>query len=121
MKRANTPIDPIGYAYESSAGRSMRAIAHERELSRALQDLRAEFDRWQNGEITAGDLNDKIHEFHNGTSRELWVKYNRSNPSLGLAMAIASGIITKDEVPSELLDFLSRTIDYLETEQLTSE
>ena len=97
--------------------RQYGAIAHERELSQELRDLHSEFERWQKGEISAGDLNDKIHDYHDGPSRNMWVKYGTSNPQAGLAAAIASGLIAKDEVPSQLLEFLARNIEYFESEQ----
>ena len=43
--------------------REWAAIAHERELGHALLELLAQFDRWQDGEIAAADLNDLIHQF----------------------------------------------------------
>ncbi len=101
--------------------RQYGAIANERELSQVLRDLHSEFERWQKGEISPGDLNDKIHEFHDGPSKNIWVKYSTSNPQAGLAAAIASGLITKDEVPLQLLDFLARNIEYFESEQQMGE
>jgi len=97
--------------------REYGSIAHERELSHALEDLRTEFDRWQNGEISAFDLSDAIHEFHDGTARDLWVRYNWGGRELALANAIALGFFSKDELPSELLASLSQLIDYFETDQ----
>ena len=90
-------------------------IAYDRELSQALEDLRKEFDRWQKNQVAAFDLSDTIHQFHEGISRELWWKYNMGKGAIGLTMAIASGIIARDELPSDLLDFLSRDIEFFET------
>ena len=46
--------------------REYAAIAHDRELGQALRDLDVQFGRWRNGEISAAELNDVIHQFHDG-------------------------------------------------------
>ena len=57
--------------------REWAAVAHDRELSKALLDLRAHFEAWQRGDITAADLNDLIHQFHQAGSREIWKNTRR--------------------------------------------
>ena len=37
--------------------REYAAIAHDRELGRALQELHSDVDRWEKGEISALQLN----------------------------------------------------------------
>ena len=44
--------------------REWAAIAHDRDLRKALSELRAEFDRWERGEIDSFELNDLVHRFH---------------------------------------------------------
>jgi mRNA-degrading endonuclease RelE of RelBE toxin-antitoxin system len=43
----------------------------QRELERALLELRTQLNRWQRGEITGADLNDLIHQYHQGPAREI--------------------------------------------------
>ena len=94
--------------------REFAAIAHNRELSRALQELHSDFDRWEKGEISALQLNGQIHEFHQGPSREIWVKYSTHDGEAGLAAAVVTGVIRKEEVPDDLLKHLEPLIEFYE-------
>ncbi len=77
----------------------------------------AQFERWRSGEISPAELNDLIHQFHDGPSRDVWRKYatNRLEPALGFA--VATGILRKEELPAELLQHLAGLIDFYEAEQ----
>src|SRR5262245_5576961 len=48
--------------------RHWSAVAHERELDRALDVLREQFDRRARGELTALELSEQIHHFHQETA-----------------------------------------------------
>jgi hypothetical protein len=96
-------------------------IAFERELHRALLGLGSEFTRWQAGELSSMRLSAMIQDFADGPARDLLLKYGTSNPQAGLASAIASGLMKKDEVPTELLEHLARMIEFYETQEQTSE
>lgn len=100
--------------------REWAAVAHDRELSKALLDLRAHFEAWQRGEITAADLNDLIHQFHQGGSREIWKKYatNHLEPAIGLA--VATGILRQEELPPELLQHVAGLIEFYAAEHSAS-
>jgi hypothetical protein len=100
--------------------REWAGIAHERELSRALLELRKHFDRWQRGEIVASELNDLIHKYHEGPAREVWKHYatNRLEPAIGFC--IASGILRRDELPPELSAHVAGWIQFYESEQSAS-
>lgn len=99
--------------------REYAAIAHDRELGQALRDLGVQFEQWRSGEISPAELNDLIHQFHDGPAREVWRKYatNRLEPALGFA--VATGILRKEELPAELLQHLAGLIDFYEAEQST--
>jgi len=85
-----------------SQKRHLRQLAdqcYEKEMSLALESLYDDFKKWKNEEITAWDLNDKIHEHHNVTARDLWKLYEHVNdPALSVATALAKGIIKIDDV-----------------------
>jgi hypothetical protein len=53
-----------------------------------LTELRAQFDRWDRGEIDSFELNDLVHKYHDGTSREIWKRFATSH----LAPAVASAV-----------------------------
>lgn len=100
--------------------REWAGIAHERELSTALVELNAQFDRWERGEITAWDLNDLIHRFHDGVSREIWKIYATNRLEPAVAFAVAKGILRRDEVPPELVQHLASLIEFYEAERSAS-
>jgi hypothetical protein len=100
--------------------RHWAAAAHDRDLSNALVDLRAQFDRWQRREITAYDLNRLIHEFHQGPSREIWKRYATNHLAPAVASAVAAGVLTREELPVPLLEHLAGLIEFFEADQSAS-
>jgi hypothetical protein len=100
--------------------REWAAVAHERELRQALLGLRTHFDRWQRGEIAAVDLNDLIHQFHQGASREIWKRYATNHLEPAIASAVAAGILRREELPEELLRHVAGLIDYYEADDSAS-
>jgi hypothetical protein len=56
--------------------RRLAGLAHERELSAAIRELDLEFERWKKGEISVFALNERIHKFHHGISRDLYALYD---------------------------------------------
>jgi len=100
--------------------REWAAVAHDRELSKALLELHAHFDRWKRGEITAWDLNDLIHRFHDGASREIWKTYATNRLEPAVAIAVATDVLRREELPPELLQHLAGLVDFDETERSAS-
>ena len=96
----------------------LAGIAHERELSAELAKLEADFKRWRAGELDPHDLNDRIHAFHQGPSRELWSRYTNSDKRYPVAFAIASGVLAESEVRVEILELLRSQIWFFR-DQLT--
>ena len=99
--------------------REYAGVAHDRELGQALLDLRREFDRWQHGELSVVQLNDAVHQFHEGRSRDIWKRYTTDHGEPGLACAVATGIVRRDELPPELLRHLAGWIEFYEAEERT--
>jgi hypothetical protein len=81
--------------------RDLAAIAHERELAAALRQLDELFSQWRSGQLNPHSLNDAIHQFHDGASRDLWKLYTDSDPSVAVASAIARGVLLEREIPSQ--------------------
>ena len=100
--------------------REWAAIAHDRELGRALLELRTQFDRWERGEIAAADLNDLIHRFHQGASREIWKRYDTNHLEPAIGSAVAAGILRRDELPEELLRHVAGLIEFYEADNPAS-
>ena len=92
--------------------RELAGVAYERELGAELSKLESEFARWRRGEIDPFELSDRIHRFHDGISRDLYVLYGRLPPSHAVARAVALQVLQEAEVPSELLEALERPLHF---------
>ena len=88
--------------------RQLAGVAYERELCAELAKLEVEFTRWRAGEIDPFELSDRIHRFHDGPSRDLYVRYTRVPPSQTVASALALQILQEEEVPSEVREQLAK-------------
>ena len=100
--------------------REWAGIAHDRELGKALSDLRAQFDRWNRGEIDSVALNDLVHQFHQTTSRQIWKRYATTHLEPAVASAVVAGILRKEELPAELLRHLAGKIECYEQDRPAS-
>jgi len=92
--------------------REFAAKAHEEELRRALTPLAHAFERWSRGEVDCFDLSDLIHAFHQGASRDLFVRYTRRPHDPAVTYAIATGILNRQEVPEDLLEYLPTALEF---------
>jgi hypothetical protein len=97
---------------ESKDLRRLAGIAYDRELSRELTRLETSFAEWRAGQRTAHDVSAAIHEFHDGVARDLWVLYNRVDPSSTVPRAVVSGVLAEDEVPTPLLAKLHNALEF---------
>jgi len=96
---------------------ALNGLAHERYLDQALRELQKQFSSWESKEINAFDLNEAIHQFHNGQSRELYNYFGggRSMNNHRVARAIVEGLIEETEVSEETLDALTKIIELIRT------
>lgn len=85
--------------------------AYENELGRELGELAQYFDDWREGKIGAGDLTERVHEYHNGPARELWKKYNSPFTELLVASAVVDGILQKEQVSEEARPYVEEAIE----------
>jgi hypothetical protein len=86
--------------------RELAGIAYDRELARELSLLEEDFARWRTGKISVHDLDHRIHEYHSGPHRELYVHYSGSRTDLIVAVAIVRGIISESEAGPEAFETL---------------
>ena len=96
--------------------RQYASIVHDRELGRTLEELRTEFDRWETGKISAVQLSDHVHKYHQGTLKEIWAKHEMSSKEVIVAQAIASGILHEEDIPDEIREHLGRKIEFFREE-----
>ena len=88
-------------------------MAYERDLSRELARLEGEFRRWRSREIDAFTLSDAVHRFHQGPSRELFSKYDHSDPEWAVAHAIHRGVVSVEEAGADALESLAKHLAFL--------
>ncbi len=103
--------------------RKMQELADQaylREMSVALSELEAEFGRWRSGEIDPFELNQRIHGFHQGVSRDLFATYNSGNLELQIARAVARGVVAPEEVPESVLNASEKLIRFLSEKTATA-
>lgn len=81
--------------------------AYDIELGQHLQALSVQFDLWKKGELDADSLHEQVHEYHKGPSRQIYAKYNKSEPDVLLAQAVAQGFIKEEEVPAEVMALIA--------------
>lgn len=88
--------------------RKLAGSAYERELAKALETLEESFRQWRKKKISAFELSDRVHKFHNGVARNLWSFYEAGHTEIIVRHAIAKGIILKTEVSPGILEKLTR-------------
>ncbi|QEG21970.1 hypothetical protein MFFC18_21170 [Mariniblastus fucicola] len=74
--------------------RKLADTAHERLLLGELSKLRAGIESVENGEISAIEMNHRIHVFHNGISRELYKRFTGSASEFAVFRAYIDGALT---------------------------
>ena len=87
--------------------RRLAALAHERDLAAAAGALEQQFNLWRQGRLDVFALNEEIHKYHNGISRELYKRYVLGEPEMALAFAVQRGLVLEKEVTPEVLDYIS--------------
>ena len=94
--------------------REWAGVAHNRDLRKALGELRVQFDRWDHGEIDSLELNELVHRFHEGTAREIWKRYATTRLEPAIASAVAAGVLRREELPVELVQHIAGVIEFYE-------
>jgi len=84
--------------------RELAGLAHERELSGALETLDSHFAQWRQQEIDCFELNDRIHSFHQNTSSELWKTYSSMEDDFLVCRAVKLGFLSKEDVPEKVAE-----------------
>jgi hypothetical protein len=94
--------------------RRLNGIAYERELAKAASDLQTQFESWRRGKSDVFALNEQIHQYHNGISRDLYKRYVMGEPTWNLATAINRKVIKEAEVDSRIMENIRSLIGVLE-------
>ena len=88
--------------------------AYHKEMKSALELLYEDFLCWKQDNITGDQLNEKIHEFHDRSSRDIYNRYNTSHLNLAVAYAIHRGVLSREEVAAKLIETLSNELAFLQ-------
>jgi hypothetical protein len=78
------------------------------------------FKRWERRELGSGELSEIIHQFHQRSARDLWVRYNPPHLEMAVAFAITAGLLARDTMPGELLEHLAGAMRFYEEGQAAS-
>ena len=94
--------------------RELAGQAWEAEMRVALGALARKFEQWEAGALSSAELHDAIHAYHDGEAREIWKRHSMPDPRIPLAHAVATGVIAKEKLPSEVLEHLLTLIELFE-------
>lgn len=97
--------------------REMAGAAYEREMAAALDKLLASFQKWKQGGISPFDLDEDIHQYHNGTARELYKQYVTGDPDMAVLLALARGILKIEELNEDCRSFYQDRLGRLRNRQ----
>ena len=96
--------------------RQLVELIYQRHLQEALLQLDQHFIDWKAGKIDAFTLEHKIHQFHQGPSRELYKHFATSPKNLHdiqVAHALIDGVLKKTDVPQEVMEVIAEKVDWL--------
>lgn len=91
--------------------RRLAEEAWESELREPLTELFEDFGKWASDGMSAFDLSDRIHQFHHGISRELYVRYTTLGPDMLVSRAVALGLLDASALDERLLDKLAPHVE----------
>jgi len=94
--------------------RELASVSYERELNAALDKLLAAFQKWKQGGMSPFDLNEEIHQYHNGTARDLYKQYAMCDPDMAVMFALAEGILKIEELNEDCRTFYQNRLDRLQ-------
>lgn len=82
-------------------------------------DLSMKFEAWKNKKINSFVLNEFIHEFNNGVSKDLFNAYNAKgiNDTYMVSRGLAMGLLNDEDIPLEAKEFIKHCADTLFEQQ----
>jgi len=93
--------------------RNLSAKAYEVELALELTNLQQYFTEWRSGKMSVFELDEKIHNYHSGAHKSLFVLYNQNSNHVPLvARAIALGHISPSQISENIFNKLESEISF---------
>ncbi|MGO8669837.1 MAG: hypothetical protein ACLQVD_00475 [Capsulimonadaceae bacterium] len=96
--------------------RELAGKAYEVELSAHLKKLSRHFDAWKSGAIDCWDLQERIHNFHNGPARKLLSLYDGRDPHFEVARGITHRFLDKADVSAAAWPYVAPLLPMYEHE-----
>ena len=90
----------------------LAGLAYERELGKNLEKLLGHFEEWKKGKLESSELSDLIHKFHNGASRDVYLKYQHLDKDALVAAAFVSGLISEEELTEPIKEQIKSRIEF---------
>ena len=90
----------------------LAGLAHDRELRLYLSELEVHFRDWREGRIGPSELSHFIHEFHDGSARDVFKTYNLLKRDQLVARAVGIRLLNENEVAEEIQKSLAGLIDH---------
>jgi len=78
--------------------RQLADLAWERELRSAIVEIGNAIVEMDRGTVSPFDVDEQIHEYHNGTARDLYRLYSGSGPWMGVCQAYHKGILSDEDL-----------------------
>jgi hypothetical protein len=100
--------------HHKSTLRALARIAYERELKSTLSILATKFDNWKMGKVTSFEMEELVHKYDCNESRKLWSLYNSSSVHSIVARAVASGLLSEEEVGTTIINLLAEQIAFFQ-------
>ncbi len=100
--------------YSKEVRQHLRRLADEcfeRERGQNLARLCEPLRRWEQHEISSTELDDSVHEVHQG-SRRIFNLHEPLKADQIVARSLASGVLTEDEVPESAREAVSGRVKF---------
>ena len=78
--------------------RELAALAWERQLRSELAHLGDSIGKMIDNQMSPHDVNDLVHEFHNGISRDLFNRFSSKTPWLAVCRAHYDCVLTDGDI-----------------------
>ena len=79
----------------------LAALAWDRQLRAELARIGDAIDSMNEQQSSPHSVNDLIHDFHTGISRELFTRFNTNKPWVGVCHAYYDGVLTDDDIAGD--------------------
>ncbi len=112
LERRESEMQPKLTKSERRHVQELAGLAWERQLRDEIGTVGDAIREMEADKLCPHEVNDIIHRYHNGASRDLYMRYSDSLPWFALCRAYFDGVITDDD--------LSHTSDNLRSGIATS-